>query len=253
MINTLIIEDESAALANLTELLQEFNSEVEVKATLGTVEESIQYLQSEPPVHLIFSDVQLSDGLSFSIFEATRTRIPVIFVTGYDQFVMNAFEYNGIDYLLKPVNRQELEKALRKYHQLQEHFGQSTAPLDNLVEYINKKRKTRLIVRKGLENISLRLEDIVLFFTENKVVYVIDSQGKKFMTEKNLGELEKELDPSLFFRVNRQYIVHINYIKGFKSFEKVKLKVDLALPDLAHQIIISQETAPEFRRWIYEA
>ncbi len=253
MINTLIIEDESAALENLKGLLEEFDTEVEVRATLTTVEESIRYLNEAPQADLIFSDVQLTDGLSFEIFEKTRSRIPVIFVTGYDQFVMNAFDYNGIDYLLKPVNRQELEKALRKYHQLQQHFGHSSAPIDNLVEYINKKRKTRLVVRKGLENITLRLDDIVLFFTENKIVYVIDNQGKKYITDKNLGELEKELDPSLFFRVNRQYIIHINYIKGFKSYEKVKLKVDLALPDLAHQIIISQETAPEFRKWIYEA
>lgn len=253
MINTLIIEDESAALENLKTLLQHFSSDLAITATLSSVRESIRYLEEEPPVQLILSDVQLTDGLSFEIFERTRTRVPVIFITGYDQFMMNAFEYNGIDYLLKPIQQAELEKALRKYHSLEAHFGQSPAKLENLVTYMNRRRKTRLIVKKGLENISLRLEDIVLFFTENKIVYVTDNQGKKYMTEKNLAELEKELDPQLFFRVNRQYIININYIKGFKSFEKVKLKVDLVLPELPHQIIVSQETAPEFRKWIYEA
>jgi len=104
-----------------------------------------------------------------------------------------------------------------------------------------------------MENISLRLEDIVLFFTENKIVYVVDQWGKKYLVDRNLGELEEDLDGAIFFRANRQYIVNINYIKGFKPYEKVKLQVDLAIPDLNYSIIISQETAPAFRKWMHEA
>jgi DNA-binding LytR/AlgR family response regulator len=110
-----------------------------------------------------------------------------------------------------------------------------------------------LIVKKGLESISLRLEDIVLFFTENKIVYVVDQWGKKYLIDRNLGELEEDLDNNIFFRANRQYIVNINYIKGFKPYEKVKLQIDLVPAELNYSIIISQETAPAFRKWMYEA
>jgi DNA-binding LytR/AlgR family response regulator len=124
---------------------------------------------------------------------------------------------------------------------------------NNQALYSIKKRKTRLLVQKGLENILLKLEDIVLFYTENKVVYVIDRSEKKYLTDSNLLELEEELDPLIFFRANRQYIININFIKSFRAYEKVKIKLDLNLTELNHCIIVSQETAPHFRKWIYEA
>ena len=110
-----------------------------------------------------------------------------------------------------------------------------------------------IIVKKGTENISLKLEDVVLFYTENKIVYVIDRSGKKYLADKNLSLLEQELDNSVYFRANRQYIININYVRGFKSFEKVKLQVDLTMPDLNHSIIVSQEMAPVFREWMLNA
>ena len=108
-------------------------------------------------------------------------------------------------------------------------------------------------MKKGTENISLKLEDVVLFYTENKIVYVIDRSGKKYLADKNLSLLEQELDNSVYFRANRQYIININYVRGFKSFEKVKLQVDLTMPDLNHSIIVSQEMAPVFREWMLNA
>jgi len=119
--------------------------------------------------------------------------------------------------------------------------------------YVIKKRKTRLLVQKGLENILLKLEDIVLFYTENKVVYVLDRFAKKYLIDSNLLELEAELDPLIFFRANRQYLVSVNFIKSFKAHEKVKIKIDLSVAELNHSIIVSQETAPCFRKWINEA
>ncbi|HEX7844726.1 MAG TPA: LytTR family DNA-binding domain-containing protein, partial [Chitinophagaceae bacterium] len=189
---------------------------------------------------------------SFEIFDHTSNRIPVIFITGYDEFMLNAFEYNGIDYLLKPVEKDGLQKALAKYRMLEKHFAGQYS-LSNLLQYIGNHKKKRIVVKKGMENISLRLEDTVLFYTENKIVYVIDRFGKKYLTDKNLGELEETLDENIFFRANRQYIVNINFIKGFKSYEKVKLQIDLTLPELNHNIIVSQETAPQFREWMYNA
>ena len=116
-----------------------------------------------------------------------------------------------------------------------------------------KKEKTRLLVQKGIENVLLRLEDIVFFYTQNKVVYVIDRFGKKYLSDHSLANLEKELNPMLFFRANRQYIINIDFIRSFKPFEKVKIKVDMNLHELDPCIVISQETAPAFRKWMYDA
>ena len=252
MLNAIIIEDERPALENLITTLTLVAPEVKVRAVLGSVKEGIEYLSKPNYADIILSDVQLPDGLSFEIFSDARMKIPVIFITGYDEFMMNAFEYNGIDYLLKPVDKDDLAKALLKYKMLENHFSSNNSSLNQLTQSLQIRKKTRLIVRKGMENIAMRLEDIVLFYTENKVVYVIDKAGKKYMSDKNLSDLEVELDET-FFRANRQYIINLNYVKGYKAYEKVKLQVDLIIPELNHCIIISQETAPAFRKWMYEA
>lgn len=252
MLNAVIIEDERPALENLVATLASVATDIQVAARLGSVKESIEYLTQHTNIDIIFSDVQLSDGLSFEIFEKGEVRTPVIFITGYDEFMLNAFEYNGIDYLLKPVSKEDLNKALIKYKMLEKHFTNHHS-LNKLVQYIGNHKKKRMIVKKGMENISLLLDDVVLFYTENKIVYVVDRFGKKYLADKNLGELENELDETIFFRANRQYIVNINYIRGFKAYEKVKLILELSLPDISHNIIISQEMAPHFREWMYNA
>lgn len=252
MLNAVIIEDERPAMENLVSTLSSLADDIHIEARLSTVRDSIEYLSQQPPVDLIFSDVQLSDGLSFEIFNQGQVKTPVIFITGYDEFMMNAFEYNGIDYLLKPVEKESLRKALIKYRMLEKHFTDHHS-LNKLMQYVGDHKRKRVLVRKGLENISLRLEDVVLFYTENKLVYVIDRWGKKFMSDNNLTELEESLDRYSFFRANRQYIININFIRGFKAYEKVKLQVDLTLPDLSHCIIISQEMAPQFKEWMQNA
>lgn len=253
MLKTIIIEDERPARENLLQSLARIHEEVDVIASLGSVQESIDVLSRPIEADIIFSDVQLPDGLSFEIFRHDLVHIPTIFITGYDEFMMNAFEYNGIDYILKPVDERELEKALHKYRMLQQHFTERSSGPNRLVSYLDGRRKTRLIVRKGMENIALPIEHIVFIYTENKIVYVIDRNGKKYLSDKNLGELETELDANRFFRANRQYIINIDHVQGFKSFDKVKLQVNLVVSGAHHPVIVSQETAPAFRKWIYEA
>lgn len=256
MLNAIIIEDEKPAMEALIQNLAIVDPGINIKVRLSTVKESIGFFSGEKKdtvADIIFSDVQLSDGLSFDIFSVVPVNIPVIFITGYDEFMLKAFETNGIDYLLKPVDEIQLEKALAKFHNLQKHFTHNASDIDRLNGYLVQQGKKRVLVKKGNEYIPLRVEDIAFFFTENKVVFAVDQFGKKFQADKNLGDFEAEMDASTFFRANRQYLVNINYIKGFKSYEKVKIILDLDIPATAHQIIISQETAPLFRKWINES
>lgn len=245
MLRVVLIEDERIIAEELKSILASVSPDTEVMATLGSVNESVQYFSEDHQTDLIFSDIQLPDGLSFDIFSKQQGHAPVVFLTGFDNFIVNAFEHNGIDYLLKPVSPEDIAKVIQKYKRFEKHFGNRQKFFDSF-----GKKKERMIVRKGLANIILKLEDIVLFYSESKVVFVIDKEGKKYVSEYNLGELEEMLDHHTFFRANRQYIINSAYIKAYKSHEKVKLSVDMELTDLYHQIIISQETARHFRRWI---
>ncbi|MEQ1675601.1 MAG: LytTR family DNA-binding domain-containing protein [Chitinophagaceae bacterium] len=253
MTKTVIIEDEKLASKALAHALTEISAEVQIEAVLSSVAESIAYFSAGPDVDIIFSDVQLADGHSFEIFKEVPIKTPVIFTTAYDEFMLNAFTYNGIDYLLKPVDEQELKEAFDKYKMLEKHFLGHTHSMERLIQYGSVRKKSRLVVKRGMEYISLRMDDIVLFYTENKLVFVTDVAGKKYIAESNLSDLEELLDNSQFFRVNRQYIVNINYIRGYKTYEKVKLLLELNIPELNHHIVISQENSSQFRQWMYNA
>lgn len=250
MTSVVIIEDEMHSSQALVSLLQQVSAGVEVKAVLPTVQQSIEYLSKHTDADLILSDVQLSDGLSFEIFQQVAISSPVIFITGYDHFMMHALSCNSIDYLLKPVCSEDLNKALQKYQRLQQHFAARQEGLTRLLDQLQPKKRSRLLVKKGVEHVSLPFADIVLFYTEHKLVYVLDRCGKKYVSDKNLAELELELDREQFFRLNRQYIVNIDFIRSFRAYERVKLQVELLQQDLPHVLIVSQETAPEFRKWL---
>ena len=250
MLNTVIIEDEQPAIDKLSSILTELVPDLHFAAILTSVKDGIAYFATLPKQDIIFCDIHLTDGLSFEIFNNFRVDAPLIFTTAYDEFIMKAFEYNSIDYLLKPVNVQEVSKAIQKYKLLQHHFNQHAQKLNNLLNYLDAPKKTRIIVKKGTEHIALKLEEIVFFYTENKVVYLVDRQRSKYIYDKNLSISGSELDESVFFRANRKYIVNINYIKSFRAYEKVKLLLEFSVPDITHQVIISQETAPEFKKWL---
>ena len=247
MISAVIIEDERLIATELSNKLASLSSPVEVMAILGSVKESIEFFSDGCHADLIFSDIQLPDGLSFTIFEKIKCDTPVVFVTAFDRFIINAFEHNGIEYLLKPIDDNDLVKVVDKYKNLEKHFEQR----QKQKEFFDK-RKERLVVKKGFTSVLLKMEDIVLFYTESRVVYVLDKEGRRYMCDQNLSELEALLDDHTFFRANRQYIINIQYIRAYKTLERVKLAVDVNCNEANHSIVVSQETAPYFRKWINE-
>ncbi|MES2374458.1 MAG: LytTR family DNA-binding domain-containing protein [Bacteroidota bacterium] len=249
MIKAVIIEDEKTALDNLIHHIQLTKEPISVIAELETVEDSVNWLINNPAPDLIFMDIHLKDGISFSIFERVKVSSPIIFITAFDNFMVKAFEQTSIEYLLKPINEQELLKAITKYKNLKNHFLNNH---ENLLEYLAQKdnnKKSRILVKKGIEFQSILLEEVAYFFTEQKITFLITKDGKKFLVDKNLKELEEELDGHIFYRANRKFIININYVKSYKSYDKIKILVELTVP-VSEDIIVSQESAIDFRKWI---
>src|ERR1700754_4196394 len=249
----LIVEDERPASENLVEELQAIDDNISVVAGCNSVDETVRWLSKNPQPDLILMDIQLSDGLSFNIFKACEITCPVIFTTAYDKYLSQAFEYSSIDYLLKPISQDKLKNAIRKYKNLQSHFtGNQPSILPDYLSNHDRKR-SRILVRKGVEFQAVRIEVAGYFFTEHKLIFLVDKENRKYMAEKsNLSELEEELDKNVFYRANRKYIINANYIKRFKPLERSKISVELILP-VNEEIIISQENSASFKKWIGES
>jgi len=247
----LIVEDEGPAFENMVEELHAIDESINVMGGCNSVDESIRWLNENPQPDLILMDIQLSDGLSFNIFKACNITCPVIFTTAYDKYLNQAFEYSSIDYLLKPISQDKLKNAIKKYKNLQSHFANNRPPQPD--QFFNPdKKRSRILVKKGMEYQAVRVEDTGYFFTEHKLVFLVDKENRKYMAEKsNLSELEEELDRSIFYRANRKYIINANYIKRFKPLERSKISVELTLP-VSEEIIISQENSASFKKWIGE-
>ena len=249
MINTLIIEDEKIAADNLMRMLKLTKEPVNITAVLGSVEESIEWFSSNQQPDLVFMDIHLKDGNSFSIFEKVSVNAPIVFVTAYDDYLQKAFEQNSIEFLLKPIDEVAVLHTINKYKKLKEHFINRHGAVSS--KLLSRAKRSRLIVKKGIEYQSVLMDDIAYFFTEHKVAFLVTKEEKKFMLDQNLKELEEELDDKMFYRANRKYIVNIDCIKSYKTFEKVKLVVELSVP-VNEDIIVSQENATAFKKSMSE-
>jgi len=172
-----------------------------------------------------------------------------VFITAYDNYLLNAFEQNSIEFLLKPIEESAIQHTINKYKNLKEHFLHKYEEVLSKLTDITK--KTRLIAKKGIEYQSILLEDIAYFFSEHKITFVVTKMEKKFMLDQNLKELEEELDTKIFYRANRKYIVNVDSIKSYKPYDKVKLVLEMTTP-VNEEIVISQENAPAFKKWISE-
>lgn len=241
----IIIEDEILAQAKLGAMLQAIDPAIEIAARLASVKESKEYLARNPAPDLAFVDIQLSDDHSFEIFRDYPLQFPVIFTTAYDKYLLESFEYNAIDYLLKPITEDKLRRALLKLKKLELHFMQGNVRkfLEN-----NGHSKDRIVVKKGTEHIALRWTEIAYCYTEHKIVFVKDLGGRQYILDKTMAELEAATDKQLFFRLNRKFLANIQSIEKFKS-DNGKVRVFLK-PPMAEEIFVSKESAPEFRKWI---
>ncbi|MEX1137957.1 MAG: LytTR family DNA-binding domain-containing protein [Bacteroidota bacterium] len=244
----LLIEDEQPAAEKLMADIRRINARAEIEGPLRSVREILDWLESHPSPDLIVADIQLRDGTSLDAFRKQPVTCPVIFATAYDEYLLEVLEHNSIDYLLKPVHQDKLERALRKYMSLREHFVGNVGKA--LEEYFGKRegKRNRIAVRKGTEFISVPVEDIAFFHTEHKVVFLVDKSGSRHIVDRTLSDLETELDGGNFFRANRKFIVSIRSLKKFKPLEKGKILLDIHPPP-GEQVIVSQESAAEFRKW----
>ncbi len=245
----IIIEDEKPAAEKLLKGLQHVDPGIEVVCTLNSIASSVAWLKKNPEPELIFMDIELTDGLSFKIFDLAQIGCPVIFCTAYDEYWQEAFEHNSIDYLLKPVKQEKLELALGKYEKIKKYFAHNFQQLQNEKNQEPGSFKKRWLVKKGMEYASLKTETIAYFYAMHKVVCLIDDKNQKFILDHSLNEIEKQLDPSQFYRVNRKFLVNMNAIKKIKTYPKSKLQLDLE-PALAEEIIISQENVADFKAWM---
>ena len=245
----LIIEDEKPAFERLSIMLKEYEDGINILENLTGIKDTVKWFAENKQPDLILLDIQLSDGLSLEIFNKVRITCPVIFTTAFDEYFLDAFNYNGIDYLLKPVKKEKLFASLKKYKNLKEHFTHDYFSLINKLDTPEKKFKERFTVKNGTEFLSIKLDDIAYFYSEYKLVFLVTKSGNKYLFDKNLSAVEEELDSKKFYRINRNYIVSINSIKSFKPFFKGKLLIDLK-PTVKEDILISQEKAPHFKEWL---
>jgi len=245
----LLIEDEPPAMARLVDAVRAAQPGARIVGTLSSVEESIGWLRSHRPPDLILMDIQLSDGSSLEILRAVDVSSPVVVITAYDQYVLEALGLNCIDYLLKPVRRERLAAALEKYLRLRSHFVGDLPGLLRSLTGAGGRRRDRVLARKGLDFVSVPVSEAAYFFTEHKLVFLRDRRGVQYLVDRPLAELEAELEPALFFRLNRKYLAHVDAVRRFRPVERGRLHVVLH-PEPAERVLVSQERAGEFRTWL---
>lgn len=253
----LIIEDEPLAQQELRRLLTKCAPQVEVMACLDSVEDSVEWLTNAPqPPDLIFVDIQLSDGSSFDIFEQITVSVPVIFTTAYNEYALQAFRVNSIDYLLKPIEEEALGAALQKLSSLKDQFGGKNAnpafspqQLDSLLRQPRAEYKTRFLTTLGDRIRYVPVEQIAYFFAEDNTVYVVTLDRKKYILDYTLDHLETLVDPKDFFRITRKYLTHIAAIGEVSRYFNSRLKVAL-VPATDDDILISRVRVPGFLAWM---
>ena len=249
--NVLIIEDEKPAARRLSRLLEQKG--VEVSTMLHSVEESVDWFQKNEHPDLIFLDIQLSDGLSFEIFDIIEVNSAIIFTTAYDEYALQAFKLNSIDYLLKPIDDEELGKALDQYRMINQPQKKLALDFNDikklLVNPLEREYKKRFTARVGQHIKIINADEIECFYSENKGTYAFTTEGRNYLLDMTLENLEDELEPEMFFRVSRKFYININHIKDIISYTNSRLKISLNRFK-EQEIIVSRERVRDFKLWL---
>lgn len=243
-----IIEDEHLAAEKLERYLLKYNPSVEVVSQPVSIEASVEWFQNNENYDVVFMDIQLTDGLSFEIFHQVKINKPVIFTTAFDEYAIDAFKVNSVDYILKPITFTDVSKAMNKMKSMQELFGINTA-VESVEKMIGKKKlKDRFLVRLGNHIHSIKSENIALFYAEGRTVYLVTNENKKFILDYKLEDLNEVLDTTSFYRVNRTFIVNINTIQDVIVYSNNRLKITPKIR-VDKEIIVSREKVSIFKRW----
>lgn len=249
-IRVLIIEDEHSAAENLKYLLKKTDPFIVVEKTIETVTDAVAFFTVSPNIDLVFMDIHLADGISFQIFEAIPVNIPIIFTTAYDEYTLEAFKVNSVDYLLKPIDEEELKRAVEKYKSTR--LQPFSTELYHILQAIGKEKKSyksTYLVQQRDTLYPLKVADVAYFTIDNGIVKAISKDNESYVINKKLEEIELELDPKQFFRTNRQYIVHRNAVENFKLYFNGKLILNIR-PKPNEQIIVSKAKASIIKEWM---
>lgn len=251
----LIIENESLATKRLASLIKEVNNDIQITKSCDSVKNSIQWLEKNK-VDLIFSDIQLGDGLCFDIFDAIQTVAPIIFVTAFERYAIKAFEVNSIDYILKPFESADVKRAIDKYYSLYKNEAPVVTPylsetvLTDLKSVIQTNYKSRFFVNNRQSAQSIDIADISCFIYEDGVVILMTATGSKYIIQYTLETLENLLDPKSFFRINRKMIINYHFIDHIKLYSKTSIAITITGLDKTNPVMVSRRKTAYFRRWL---
>lgn len=246
-----IIEDEIPAAEKLQLLLERLDEAIEVVGVMDSVKSAVEWLDAHKDSYdLLFMDIQLLDGKSFDIFQEIKITKPIIFTTAYQEYSLEAFQVNSVDYLLKPITLRALEGAVKKYHDMKEEFSEGE-PIAPDISKIRERDpyKTRFMVKFGDHIRSVIVEDINYFFAEGRNVYLYTLNDSKYIIDFTLEELENLLDPQSFYRVNRSFILRLDSVRDVLVYSNSRLKV-ITSPESVKEIIVSREKVALFKSWI---
>ena len=245
----LIIEDETAAAQNLSAILKEIAPDVEILDIIDTVVDSVEWFRSNPMPDLVFMDIHLSDGKSFRIFDSVKVDEPIIFTTAYDQYALEAFKVNGIDYILKPINEQDVSRAIDKWKMLTNADRSAYVERVDTMAQTERVEQQTFLVRFRDKIIPLSCDDIAFFYTSDERVSAYNFKGERYPIERTLEALQGILPQNVFFRANRQFIVSREAVKDISVWFGSRLLLNLTL-ETPEKIIISKARVPEFKAWL---
>jgi two-component system response regulator LytT len=254
----LIVEDEDLAVKKLKKTLMSVDDSATVVGEADSIKSTVSWLQNNPSPDLILMDIELADGQSFEVFNHVQVKSPVIFITSYDEYALKAFKVNSVDYLLKPVQKEDLEAALDKYRQMKKMYATETEPsgisLDVLVKQLQQKLQTkdyrkRFLVKHGQKLVSVEVDEIAYFFSDGRLNFFKTFDNRKFVVDYTMDELNDMLDPEKYFRISRSFFISVNSVAQIHDYFGNRLLLHLK-PETDKEAIVSREKVTDFKTWL---